>query len=118
MPGTARAMARKTGEGYSKGRLTLDPRYNVALGSTYLNDMLEKYEGFYPMAIAAYNAGPGRVDEWIELFGDPRRGEMETIEWIEHIPIYETRNYIQRVLESYYMYRFKMAEAPLIVTDF
>ncbi|HEX2752148.1 MAG TPA: lytic transglycosylase domain-containing protein, partial [Alphaproteobacteria bacterium] len=98
MPGTARDMARKTGEGYSAEKLTLDARFNVLLGSTYLQELIRRYDGFYPMAIAAYNAGPARVSSWIEQFGDPRDSKTDMIDWIEQIPIYETRNYVQRVM--------------------
>lgn len=117
MPGTAKDLSRKIGVGYSADKLILDARYNVLLGSTYLGQMLERYDGFYPMAIAAYNAGPGRVDSWIRDFGDPRKGDMDLIDWLEHIPIYETRNYVQRVMESYYMYRLRFNEAPRTVLD-
>jgi len=117
MPGTAKDLSRKIGVGYSADKLILDARYNVLLGSTYLGQMLARYDGFYPMAIAAYNAGPGRVDEWIREFGDPRKGDMDLIDWLEHIPIYETRNYVQRVMESYYMYRLRFDEAPRTVLD-
>lgn len=117
MPGTAREMARKTGEGYSTEKLTLDARFNVLLGSTYLQQLIRRYDGFYPMAIAAYNAGPARVSSWIEEFGDPRSGKVDLIDWIEQIPIYETRNYVQRVMESYYMYRLRFGESARTVLD-
>lgn len=117
MPGTAREVARKTGQGYTQEKLTLDPHFNVLMGSTYLQQMLHRYNGYYPMAVAAYNAGPGRVDQWIREFGDPRTGQVDLIDWIEQIPIYETRNYVQRVMESYYMYRLRFNEPALTVLD-
>jgi len=117
MPGTARDMARKTGEGYSVEKLTRDARFNLLLGSTYLQELVRRYDGFYPMAIAAYNAGPARVSSWIEAFGDPRSGKVDLIDWIEQIPIYETRNYVQRVMESYYMYRLRFGEPARTVLD-
>jgi len=88
------------------------------LGSAYLHKLVLRYDGFYPMAIAAYNAGPGRVDQWISLFGDPRKGNVDTLDWIESIPIYETRNYVQRVMESYFIYRLKFSLPPKTVLDF
>lgn len=117
MPGTAREVSKKLGLGYSREKLTRDRRYNITLGSRYLQNMLDRYNGFYPMAIAAYNAGPRRVDEWIVQFGDPRTGKIDLIDWIELIPIYETRNYIQRVMETYYMYRVRFDETPVTVLD-
>jgi soluble lytic murein transglycosylase len=117
MPGTAKDVSRKIGQGYSLEKLTRDPRYNVTLGSTYLQDMIKRFGGFYPMAMAAYNAGPGRVDQWIRAFGDPRTGEIDVIDWVELLPIYETRNYIQRVTESYHMYRLRFGEDGVVITD-
>jgi soluble lytic murein transglycosylase len=108
MPGTAKETSRKLGIGYDKAGLTLRPDYNIRLGSAYLNDMLARFGGSYPLAIAAYNAGPGRVDGWVEKFGDPRYGDVDLIDWIEMIPISETRNYVQRVLEGVYVYRLRL----------
>lgn len=118
MPGTAKMMAKATGEVYNLDKLTADPRYNTLLGEAYLQGLVDDYAGFYPMAIAAYNAGPGRVREWNDQFGDPRRGQIDVLDWIEHIPIYETRNYIQRVMESYYIYRLRFGENPRTIYDF
>jgi soluble lytic murein transglycosylase len=118
MPATAKAIAKREGETYNIKRLTADPRYNVQIGSAYLRQLIDAYGGFYPMAIAAYNAGPGNVAEWIAEFGDPRTGNIDLIDWIESVPIYETRNYIQRVMESYYIYRLRFGEEPKTVLDF
>lgn len=117
MPATAKQTSAKIGASYTKEKLTSDPNYNVRLGSTYLQQMLDRYSGFYPLAIAAYNAGPGNVDKWLREVGDPRHSNVNLIDWIESIPIYETRNYVQRVMESYYMYRLRFDEKPRTVLD-
>lgn len=105
LPGTAKQQARILGVKFSQPDLTVDGSYNVQLGRGYLQGLIDRYDGFYPMAIAAYNAGPGRVDRWIREFGDPRHAEVDVIDWIEMIPFSETRNYVQRVLEGLTMYR-------------
>ena len=106
MPGTAKQMAQKSKLPYQRARLTTDSNYNITLGAGYLQKMLDRYDGFYPLAIAAYNAGTARVDEWIDTFGDPRNltSTHDIIDWIEHVPIYETRNYVQRVIETIPVY--------------
>src|SRR5262245_4177637 len=110
IPRTAFLMARQLGLPYNPGRLVGDPDYNVRLGSHYLKTLLKHYDGEVALAVAAYNAGPRRVDEWIRLHGDPRRGDQFTlIDWIELIPFDETRNYVQRVLEGRDMYRRRLA---------
>jgi len=108
MPATAKEVAGKLGIPHSASWLTTNPSHNITLGSAYLSRMIERYDGAYPMAIAAYNAGPGRVDRWIKQFGDPRKGEIDWVDWIELIPIYETRNYVQRVMEGVYVYRLRL----------
>lgn len=118
MPGTAKDVARKTRNIYSESRLTRSPAYNVELGAAYLQDLIDDYDGFYPLAIAAYNAGPANVREWLDAFGDPRSKSVNVIDWIESIPIYETRNYVQRVLEDYYLYRLRLGETPKTIFDF
>ena len=105
MPATARQTASKSGIKHQKAWLTSRPSHNISLGSSYLSQMVKRYNGNYAMAAAAYNAGPGRVDRWIRQLGDPRRGQVDLVDWIEQIPIYETRNYVQRVLEGVYVYR-------------
>ena len=105
MPGTAKATARQAGIAFAKSRLLADAGYNVRLGSLYLQRQLDRYHGETAMALAAYNAGPGRVDRWLDELGDPRRSGRQTlIDWIEMIPFTETRNYVQRVLEAQAVY--------------
>jgi soluble lytic murein transglycosylase len=83
-----------------------DAAHNLRLGSAYINDMLARYGGAMPLAAAAYNAGPGRVDEWLGTYGDPRvPGGVHILDWIEGIPFSETRNYVQRVIENVVVYR-------------
>jgi soluble lytic murein transglycosylase len=100
MPDTAREMAAELGVPYSKERLTQDSAYNKRLGTAYLSKMLARYDGHPALALAAYNAGPGKVDEWLQVNGDPRQGQIETKEWIERIPYQETRNYTHNILRD------------------
>ena len=57
---------------------------------------------------AAYNAGPGRVVRWMEMYGDPRTGATDWVDWVERIPFSETRNYLQRGVEALIVYRARM----------
>ena len=102
MPGTARQTAPVAGVNYDPGSL-YDTAYNVRLGSTYFGQMMDRYAGSYVLAVAAYNAGPGNVDRWLRTVGDPRSG-MDVLSWIDAIPLSETRNYVQRVLENAVVY--------------
>ena len=104
MPGTARETSGKIGMAYRPEALTVDTDYNIALGSTYIQRMLDYYGGSYPLAIAAYNGGPGNVNKWLKAYGDPRTGSIGIMEWIEKIPLTETRDYVYRVLENAVMY--------------
>lgn len=104
MPGTAREVSTKLGLVYDLSGLTANTGYNMQLGSTYFRQMLNYYGGSYPLAVAAYNAGPGNVNKWLRANGDPRGGGIDIIDWIEAIPIFETRNYVQRVLENAVVY--------------
>lgn len=103
MPGTARSTAEKIGLSYDAAALTQDPQYNIQIGSAYFQKLFDFY-GSYPLAVAAYNAGPGNVNKWLAANGDPRMGQVDMVDWIEAIPIYETRNYVQRVLENAVVY--------------
>jgi soluble lytic murein transglycosylase len=104
MPGTAREQAGKMGLEYDGQALFSDAGYNLTLGDGYFRRMLEYYNGSYPLAVAAYNAGPGNVNKWLRANGDPRNGSVDWIDWIEKIPLSETRNYVQRVLENAVVY--------------
>ena len=112
MPPTARDVARQLGIPTSLPVLTSDPDHNMRLGTTYLRDMLARFGGSLPMAVAAYNAGPHRVDQWLGDIGDPRSSAapLDMIDWIELIPFNETRNYVQRVLENIVIYRARRNE--------
>ena len=113
MPRTAQEVARKMGLPGGRKRLTADPAHNVALGSRYLDDLIGRYDGSYLLAVAAYNGGPRNVARWIAANGDPRTDpEVNVIDWIEMIPIRETRNYVQRVLEGTQVYRWRLGRRP------
>ena len=104
MPGTARETSGKISMAYRPDALTVDTDYNIALGATYIERMLDYYDGSYPLAIAAYNGGPGNVNKWLRAYGDPRTGSIDMLDWIEKIPLSETRDYVYRVLENAVMY--------------
>lgn len=111
MPGTARETANKIGVAYHEPRLTQDIAYNTLLGQAYLARVLDGFDGTYALALAGYNAGPGRVRQWITARGDPRQDGVDLIDWIEAIPFAETRGYVQRVLESTVIYRMRLSRA-------
>jgi soluble lytic murein transglycosylase len=111
MPFTAQAVAKQIGTPISLVSLTADPADNMRLGTEYLHQMLARFDNSLPLAIAAYNAGPHRVDQWLPENGDPRAGPIDMVDWIELIPLNETRNYVQRVLENVVMYRARRGES-------
>jgi len=103
MPGTARDQADKMGIGYDSYRLITDPNYNVSIGSSYFQHMLDIWGGNVPLAVASYNAGSGNAGKWVRQYGDPR-GRVDVVGWIEAIPYDETRGYVQRVIENSVVY--------------
>jgi len=105
LPATAAGVARRLGIPHAASMLTLDPVHNMRLGSTYLSDQLARFGGNPALAAAAYNAGPGRVAEWLGTAGTPSPGGVDILDWIELIPFTETRNYVQRVIENAVVYR-------------
>ncbi len=104
MPATANEQAGKLGVSYMSANLTGDPQYNIRLGDAYFARQMDYYGGSYPLAVAAYNAGAGNVNKWLRANGDPRMGGIDWLRWIEEIPIFETKNYVQRVLENAVVY--------------
>ena len=115
---TAKLVAKQAKLPYSISRLTTDPVYNIKLGSYYFNSLLENYNGVYPFAIAAYNAGPNRVKTWRKINGDPSLKQLDYIDWIELIRFKETRNYVQRVLENVNVYKYMLNQKPVNIERF
>ncbi len=109
MPATAKEVARKARLHFRKEDLG-NARYNITLGSAYLQQLIDYYNGSYVLAVAAYNGGQGNVNKWIKANGDPRAMQSldEVIDWIEQIPFPETQNYVQRVIENLQVYRARL----------
>jgi len=115
---TAKLVAKQAKLPYSKSKLKNDPAYNIKLGSYYLAGLLEEYEGSYPFALSAYNAGPKRVKYWKKINGNPQKGKISYIDWIELIKFKETRNYVQRVLENINVYKYMLNGKPIKIYNF
>ena len=107
---TARHTASVARVGFDLRRMLTEPAFNAQLGAAHLGLLLGEHKGSYLLTFAAYNAGGKRVKEWIDAYGDPRRGDVDPIDWVERIPISETRNYVQRVMENFVVYRAKFQE--------
>ncbi len=118
MPYTAKVVAKQAKLPYSKSRLTRDAEYNINLGSHYIAGLILEYDGAYPFAIAAYNAGPKRVRYWKKINKNPQKNQIDYVNWIELIKFKETRNYVQRVLENYNVYRYILAQKPITMINF
>ena len=116
MPRTAKDVAKKLDIRYAESQL-MDPTYSLKLGTEYIQEQIDHFNGSYILALAGYNAGAGRVREWIGLYGDPRSSNIDPIDWVELIPAHETRNYVQRILENIQVYRAKLAggQAPMLI---
>jgi soluble lytic murein transglycosylase len=108
MPLTARAIARQHKVRYRQSALTRNPSYNMMLGVAHLGDLLNNYDGSYILTLVAYNAGPGRVRDWTEEFGDPRSKDVDAIDWVERIPFTETRNYVKKILTGVQIFRSRL----------
>lgn len=119
LPGTAKLMAGKLGKPFDAAKLVSDPAYNVAMGAAYLSEMADEFGPSIALIASGYNAGPGRPRRWISEFGDPRRSDVDVVDWIETIPFAETRTYVMRVAEGVVIYRAKLkgAVGPVRITD-
>ena len=115
---TAKLVAKQMKVPYRKSKLTSDPEYNIKLGTYYFNSLLNEYKEVYPFAIAAYNAGPKRVKYWRKINGDPSKGKIDFVNWVELIKFKETRNYVQRVLENANVYRYMLGGKPIELEDY
>jgi peptidoglycan lytic transglycosylase len=116
MPQTALRVARALNVPYSAAKLTHDPTFNLRIGQAYLALMLDEYDGSLILAFAAYNAGPIRVERWLQRYGDPGPNIYDAIDWTESIPFTETRTYVQRVIENLTVYRSRESERDLALT--
>jgi soluble lytic murein transglycosylase len=115
-PEAGRYIAKKFKVGYDHKRLLHDDVYNMQIGTAELYDTISGYRGSYILAFAGYNAGRGRVKEWVERYGDPRDANVDPIDWVERIPFAETRNYVQRIIENIQIYRARFgAGAKLLI---
>ena len=110
LPSTAVLVARRAGVEFDPARLIVDPAFNTELGAALLGQLIEDEGGSRELAFAAYNAGPGRVAQWIAAHGDPRDGSVDLVDWIERIPFDETRDYVERVSENLGVYRQRFAD--------
>lgn len=106
-PEAARDTAKRFGVAYNWDRMVSDPVYNTQMGAAELSALLKEYAGSHIMTFAGYNAGRGRVRDWVKLYGDPRDPKVDAIDWVERIPFSETRNYVQRVIENLQVYRVR-----------
>jgi soluble lytic murein transglycosylase len=118
MPATAQEVARKNGIVYEASKLTSDAAYNATLGAHFLGEQIDRFDGSYILTFAGYNAGPRRAQEWVKKYGDPRGKSIEeVVDWIESIPFSETRNYVQRVMENYQVYKVRLGGSVNIEDD-
>ena len=106
-PEAARDTAKRFGISYDWDRMVSDPVYNTQMGAAELSALLSEYKGNCIMTFAGYNAGRGRVRDWVKAYGDPRDPKVDAVDWVERIPFSETRNYVQRVMENLAVYRVR-----------
>jgi len=116
-PPAGRYIGKKFNVTFDQKRLLSDTVYNVQMGAAELGDVLKDYRGSYILAFAAYNAGRGRVKDWVARFGDPRDPKVDPIDWVERIPFSETRNYVQRVMENLQVYRIRFGGGSRLLIE-
>jgi soluble lytic murein transglycosylase len=117
-PEAGRDTAKRFGVEYDWDRLVSDPVYNTQMGAAELSALLQEYKGSNIMTFAGYNAGRGRVQDWVKAYGDPRDPNVDAVDWVERIPFAETRNYVQRVMENLMVYRARFGSGePVVATS-
>jgi soluble lytic murein transglycosylase len=109
LPSTASRTAQRFKVPFDASKLTGDPAFNARLGAAHLGELMIETKGSLVMTFASYNAGGGRVREWVQAYGDPRSPDVDAIDWVERIPFSETRNYVQRVMENLQVYRARLS---------
>jgi soluble lytic murein transglycosylase len=114
-PAAGRDTAKRFSVSFDQHRLMADVAYNAQLGTAELGNDIATWRGSYILAFVAYNAGPRRAEEWIQQYGDPRSPKVDPIDWVERIPISETRNYVQRVIENMQVYRARLGNDRLLI---
>ncbi|MGN8548037.1 transglycosylase SLT domain-containing protein [Bradyrhizobium sp. 13971] len=114
-PEAGRDTAKRFGVSYDWSRMVSDPVYNTQMGAAELSALLSEYRNCHVMTFAGYNAGRGRVRDWIKAYGDPRDPKVDPVDWVERIPISETRNYVQRVMENFAVYQVRFEDADTAV---
>ena len=102
---------------YDRARLLNDPVYNMQMGAAELSNLLSGYNGSYILTFAGYNAGRGRVRQWIAAYGDPRDPKIDPVDWVERIPISETRNYVERIMENLQVYRSRFGGGSKLMIE-
>jgi soluble lytic murein transglycosylase len=116
-PDAGRYIARKFNVTYHKKRLLDDSVYNVQMGAAELGDLLRDYRGSYILTFVGYNAGRGRIRDWIARYGDPRDPDVDPVDWVEMIPFSETRNYVQRIMENMQVYRARFGATQRLLIE-
>jgi soluble lytic murein transglycosylase len=116
-PAAGKYIARKFHQTFNERRLLKDPIYNVQFGAAELGDLVTDYRGSLILTFVGYNAGRGRVRDWIAKYGDPRDPKVDPIDWVERIPFSETRNYVQRVLENLQVYRVRFGGSSKLMIE-
>jgi soluble lytic murein transglycosylase len=114
-PEAGRDTAKRFKVSYDWDRMVSDPVYNTQMGAGELSALLSEYKGNHIMTFAGYNAGRGRVRDWIKAYGDPRDPKVDPVDWVERIPLSETRNYVQRVMENLLVYRVRFDDDAAVV---
>ncbi len=109
--------AKKFKVAYSGDRLLKDPVYNMQMGAAELSNLFSGYNGSYILTFAGYNAGRGRVKQWIAAYGDPRDPNVDPVDWVERIPLSETRNYVARIMENLQVYRARFGGGTKLLIE-